>query len=57
MSEKLSDQLDLLKKSFSSQEDQYKNKIRILEIKLAEKQTIQTVLKQKNDKVTNDKDN
>ena len=57
MSEKLIDQLDLLKKSFSSQEDQYKNKIRILEIKLAEKQTIQTVLKQKNDKVTNDKDN
>ena len=57
MSEKLIDQLDLLKKSFSSQEDQYKNKIRILEIKLAEKQAIQTVLKQKNDKLTNDKDN
>jgi hypothetical protein len=45
MSEKLNNEIELVKKQYLNQEEEYKAKIRVLEISLAEKNALESILK------------
>jgi hypothetical protein len=48
MSEKINNEIELIKKKYLNQEEEYKAKIRVLQISLAEKNALESVLKEKN---------